>query len=289
MIESDVKEYPVVRGKVRDTYDIDDGTMVIVTTDRLSAFDYVLPTPIPSRGKVLNRLTRFWAETLKTCNNHYLAWKLVDMPKEFQTNDKKYSGRIMRVKKLNMINFECVARGFLAGSGYEEYSDFGSLAKVILPQGLVKATPLYPPIFTPATKATSGHDENISFAEMKEKCSDATKLKQLTLDIFTEAQEICFQAGLYVADTKFEFGKLGNEIILGDEILTPDSSRFFPVETYCAGKYPPSLDKQIVRKYLSDCGWDKKSPPPILPNEVVEEVQRAYFHALYLLTGESVY
>ncbi len=288
MIESDVKEYPVVRGKVRDTYDIGDGTMVIVTTDRLSAFDFVLPTPIPNRGKVLTRLTRFWAEKLKTCKNHYLAWKLVDMPKEFNTSDKKYSGRIMRVKKLDMIPYECVARGFIAGSGYEEYAAHGSLAKVTLPQGLPKAAPLVPPMFTPAIKNKEGHDENISFAEMTKKTDLANELKRLTLNIFAEAQEICFQAGLYVADTKFEFGMLDGEIVLGDEILTPDSSRFWPVETYCTGKYPPCLDKQIVRKYLSSCGWDMKSPPPILPVEIVEEVQRAYFHTLYLLTGEAV-
>ncbi|HEV3238753.1 MAG TPA: phosphoribosylaminoimidazolesuccinocarboxamide synthase, partial [Gemmataceae bacterium] len=270
LLQSDISEYPCRRGKVRDVYDLGD-RLVIIATDRISAFDWILPTAIPDKGKILTALTLFWLEYLRV-PNHLLTTDLQTMGPAFQARADVLEGRTMLVRKAEVVPIECVVRGYLAGSGWKEYQESGAICGIQLPAGLQKSQQLPEPIFTPATKAESGHDENISFERMAEVTGleTARKLKLRSLDVYRRANDLAKTRGLILADTKFEWGKLPDgTIILIDEVLTPDSSRYWPADTYKPASNPPSFDKQFVRDWLETTSWDKNSPPPELPAEVV--------------------
>ncbi len=278
------------RGKVRDVYDLGD-TLLVVATDRMSAFDVVLPTPIPDKGRVLTALSVFWFEYFgSTVPHHFLTAAMDDFPATAQPYAGQLAGRSMLVKKCDPLPVECVARGYLFGSGWKEYQQTGAVSGVALPPGLPLAAPLDPPIFTPATKATSGHDENISERQVAELLgADLTKhLKGLTLDIYRRAAEYARTRGLILADTKFEFGRQAGDVLLIDEVLTPDSSRYWSLDDYAPGASPPSFDKQFVRDYLEQVGWNKLPPAPPLPAEVVEGTRARYLEACRLLTGNEL-
>lgn len=271
------------RGKVRDIYE-DDGRLLIVATDRISAFDYILATGIPQKGRVLTQMTLFWLDFLRdTIANHLLSTDVSGLPPE-------YEGRSMWVKKAQMFDVECVARGYLSGSGWKDYVRTGSLCGIPLPKGLRESDRLPEPIFTPATKATSGHDENISFENVEQLAGaeTAARLRDLTLTIYNKAAEYARSKGIIIADTKFEFGVVDGEIILADEVLTPDSSRFWPAETYSPGGAQPSYDKQYVRDYLESIHWNKQPPAPPLPEEVAAKTGEKYRQAYSVLTGREL-
>jgi phosphoribosylaminoimidazole-succinocarboxamide synthase len=287
LLQSQVPGFPCRRGKVRDVYDLGD-RLVIVATDRISAFDWVMPNAIPGKGRVLTDLSTFWFRWLKIAN-HLISTNLNDFPHAFQSD--VLNGRTMLVRKTEVIPVECVARGYLAGSGWKEYRSNSTVCGISLPKGLVEASRLPEPIFTPATKAEQGlHDENISFDSMA-KCvglETAAELRHRTLDVYRKASAYAESRGIILADTKFEWGRLpSGELILIDEVLTPDSSRFWPKDTYRPGASPPSFDKQFVRDWLETTGWDKKSPPPELPAEVVERTGAKYREALTRIVGNS--
>jgi phosphoribosylaminoimidazole-succinocarboxamide synthase len=274
---------------VRDIYDLGD-RLVIVATDRISAFDWVLPTGIPDKGRVLTGLTLFWLEFLGV-PNHFLSSDLVAMGAGFAAQGDALRGRSMLVRKTEVVPIECVVRGYLAGSGWKEYRQTGKVCGVALPPGLQESQQLGEPIFTPATKEESGHDINISAEQMARITGPAVaeKLKRRSIDIYRRAADFARTKGIHIADTKFEWGKLpGGELILIDEILTPDSSRFWPVDQYRAGGSPPSFDKQFVRDWLVATGWDKNSPPPELPAEVVARTRAKYLDAYEKLTGKAL-
>jgi phosphoribosylaminoimidazole-succinocarboxamide synthase len=282
LLRSDVPGYPCRRGKVRDVYDLGD-TLAIVATDRISAFDWVMPTGIPGKGRVLTAMTRFWLDRLGI-PNHLLSDDVADLPAAF----RGLAGRTMLVRKTEVVPIECVARGYLAGSGWKEYRQGRTVCGVPLPEGLAEGGRLPEPIFTPATKAESGHDENIPFAAMAAAVGAdlAADLRDRTLDIYRRAAGYAEGRGIILADTKLEWGRLpSGEVILIDEVLTPDSSRFWPAEQYRPGGSPPSFDKQFLRDWLETTGWDKASPPPELPPEVVERTAAKYQEALERLTG----
>ena len=274
------------RGKVRDIYE-DPGRpdrLLIVATDRISAFDYILATGIPDKGRVLTQMTLFWLDFLKdTIPNHLLSTDMTGLPAELE-------GRSMWVKRADMFEVECVARGYLSGSGWKEYQQTGAVCGIALPKGLRESDALPEPIFTPATKAQTGHDENISF----EKTADiigvemATRLRDLTLSIYMMAADYARPRGIILADTKFEFGLVDGKIILADEVLTPDSSRFWPVDTYKAGGPQPSYDKQYVRDYLESIHWNKQPPAPALPGDVARRTSDKYKDAYRALTGRAL-
>jgi phosphoribosylaminoimidazole-succinocarboxamide synthase len=282
---SQVPGYPCRRGKVRDVYDLGE-TLVIIATDRISAFDWVLPTGIPNKGRVLTALSLFWFDWLKV-PNHLLSTNLQDMPPAFRQD--ALVGRTMRVRKTQVVPVECVARGYLAGSGWKEYQRGGTVCGLPLPPGLREADRLPQPIFTPATKEEGGkHDENISFERMAELvgAETAALLRDRTLDVYRRAAAYSETRGILLADTKLEWGRLpSGELILIDEVLTPDSSRFWPMDRYQPGQSPPSFDKQFVRDWLETTGWDKQSPPPELPAAVVEQTAAKYREALDRLAG----
>jgi phosphoribosylaminoimidazole-succinocarboxamide synthase len=281
-----VPGFPCRHGKVRDIYDLGD-RLVIVATDRISAFDWVLPTGIADKGRVLTRLTLFWLEFLKV-NNHLLGTNLRDMGKAFADQSDVLQGRTMLVKKTQVVPVECVVRGYLAGSGWKEYRKAQTVCGIALPAGLQESQKLPEPIFTPATKEESGHDINISFEKMVEITGRdvAQTLRQRSIDIYRKAAEFAWERGIIIADTKFEWGKLpSGELILIDEALTPDSSRFWPRDSYKVGANPPSYDKQFVRDWLETTDWDKNSQPPALPDEVVARTRQKYLEALERLTG----
>lgn len=283
MLQSTVVGFPKRQGKVRDVYDLGDA-LAIVATDRISAFDWVMPTGIPGKGKLLTAMTKFWFDFLKV-PNHYLGDDLATLPEAFHRDE--LAGRTMLVKKTAVIPIECVARGYLAGSGWKEYRQHGTVCGIPLPQGLKEADKLPEPIFTPATKAEEGHDENIDFERMARIVGRETaeELKRRTLDIYRRAAEYAESRGIILGDTKFEFGRLpSGEIILIDEALTPDSSRYWPKESYRPGGSPPSFDKQYLRDWLETTGWDKASPPPALPDDVVAKTAEKYREALDRLT-----
>jgi phosphoribosylaminoimidazole-succinocarboxamide synthase len=285
--QSNVPGVPVKRGKVRDVYDLGD-RLVIVASDRISAFDWVLPTAIPDKGKVLTGLTRFWLDYLRT-PNHFLSMDPKDMGPEFAKQADVLAGRSMLVKKTQVVPFECVVRGYLAGSGWKEYRKSGTVCGQKLPAGLVECSLLPEPIFTPATKAESGHDENVSFEFMANGVGRdlAETLRQKSLDIYSRGRDYAKTKDILLADTKFEFGQLPDgSVILIDEVLTPDSSRFWPADQYRAGSNPPSFDKQFVRDWLEASGWDKNSAPPELPSDVVEKTGAKYREAFEKLTGQ---
>ncbi|MFL5243796.1 MAG: phosphoribosylaminoimidazolesuccinocarboxamide synthase [Gemmataceae bacterium] len=289
LLQSNISGVPCRHGKVRDVYDLGD-QLVIVATDRISAFDWVLPTGIPDKGRVLTALTLFWLEYLRV-PNHYLSSNLNDMGLAFASQAEALSGRTMLVRKARVVPIECVVRGYLAGSGWKEYQRDSKVCGIPLPPGLTNSEQLPEPIFTPATKEESGHDENISFERMAQITGPemAHKLSRRSLDIYRRASEYARTRGLILADTKFEWGTLPDgEVILIDEVLTPDSSRYWPADSYKPGTNPPSFDKQFVRDWLETTSWDKNSPPPELPQEVVERTQGKYLEAFERLTGKKL-
>jgi phosphoribosylaminoimidazole-succinocarboxamide synthase len=279
-------------GKVRDVYDVDPGHLLFVATDRISAFDYVLATGIPSKGRVLTQMSMFWFEFLKdVVPNHVATANVSEYPAILQKYADQLQGRSMLVKRAEMYPVECVARGYLSGSGWKEYQATGSVCGIKLPAGLRDSDQLPEPIFTPATKAETGHDENISFermvgilgAELSE------QLRTLTLTIYKKASDYAREKGIIIADTKFEFGRTAAGITLADEVLTPDSSRFWPVDTYTPGKTQNSYDKQFVRDYLESIKWNKQPPAPALPTEVAAKTSEKYVEAYRRLTGRELH
>ena len=289
LLQSHVPGVPCRRGKVRDVYDLGD-KLVIVATDRISAFDWVLPTGIPDKGRVLTQLTLFWLEYLKV-PNHLLATDVKQMGPAFAERAEVLTGRSMLVRKAKVVPVECVVRGYLAGSGWKEYRRDSKVCGVSLPSGLEESQQLPEPIFTPATKEETGHDINISFEQMVEITGKATaeELRRRSLEVYVKAAEYAQHRGIIIADTKFEWGQLPNgELILIDEVLTPDSSRFWPRDQYRPGTSPPSFDKQFVRDWLETTGWDKNSPPPAAPADVVAKTREKYLEAYERLTGEKL-
>jgi phosphoribosylaminoimidazole-succinocarboxamide synthase len=288
LLQSDLP-LPVRRGKVRDVYDLGE-TLLIVATDRISAFDCIMPNGIPQKGKILTALSLFWFERLAGLGaNHLLAHEVEKYPREVHLFADELEGRSMLVKKTRVVPIECVARGYLAGSGWAEYQKTHSVCGVGLPPGLRQCDKLPEPIFTPATKEASGHDINISFETMVEKVGQATAdaLKERTLALYAAAAEHAKQCGILIADTKFEFGHAADgELLLIDEILTPDSSRFWPADGYEPGHDQPSFDKQFVRNYLQTLKWNKTPPAPALPPQVVAGTRQRYLEAYERLTGE---
>lgn len=280
----------VGRGKVRDIYEVD-GMLLLVTTDRLSAFDVVLPTGIPRKGEVLTQISLFWFNFLSSVvPNHLISADVDEFPSSLKPYKDQLRGRSMLCKKLEMFPIECVARGYVEGSGWKDYQANGSICGVSLPEGLKRCGKLPQAIFTPATKAESGHDENITFEQAVEIIGkqDAEKLRDLTLDIYDRASAKALGCGLVIADTKLEFGRVNGEIILGDEALTPDSSRYWPLETYQPGRSQESFDKQYIREYLETLDWDKTAPGPALPPDVVANTTAKYLEAYEVITGESL-
>lgn len=278
------------RGKVRDIYDAGEH-LLFVATDRISAFDVVLPNGIPHKGEVLTKLSMYWFDFLNdVVPTHFVTANVDEYPENLRVHKDQLDGRSMLVKKLEMIPIECVARGYISGSGWKDYQETGEVCGVKLPDGLRMNGLLAEPIFTPATKADSGHDENISFERAAEIIGQdfCAKLRDLTLDIFSRAGQHALACGLVLADTKLEFGQLNGEIVLGDEVLTPDSSRYWPLEFYQAGKPMPSYDKQFVRDYLETLDWDKTAPGPELPASIVEKTSEKYLEAYYTLTDEDL-
>jgi phosphoribosylaminoimidazole-succinocarboxamide synthase len=283
--QSNVPGYPCRRGKVRDVYDLGD-RLVLVATDRISAFDWVLPTPIPGKGRVLTALSLFWFDFLHV-PNHLLSTDLAAMGPAFAARRDELGGRSTLVKKTTVVPVECVVRGYLAGSGWKEYQKTGTVCGIALPSGLRQAERLPQPVFTPATKEESGHDQNISFEHMAKitGADVAAELRDRSLDVYRRGAEHARSRGIILADTKFEWGRLpSGEIILIDEVLTPDSSRFWPADGYRVGVNPPSFDKQFVRDWLETTAWDKNSPPPELPPDVVGWTGAKYREAYERLT-----
>ena len=278
------------RGKVRDVYDAGDA-LVLVASDRVSAFDVVLPTPIPDKGKVLTQISKFWfSQTTDIVNNHLISMETKDLPAAFQPYAAQLEGRFMLVRKCAIVPYECIVRGYLVGSGWSEYTKSGTVCGMPLPAGLQQAQKLPQPIFTPSTKAEAGHDINVSFDVM---CKDlgidlAESLKALSLKLYVRARDIAEKKGVIIADTKFEFGLLGGKIMLADEVLTPDSSRFWPAATYRVGSNPESFDKQFIRDYLESLDWDKTPPGPALPPEVIAKTQEKYRAIVKILTGKDL-
>jgi phosphoribosylaminoimidazole-succinocarboxamide synthase len=275
------------RGKVRDVYRLAD-RLLIVATDRISAFDCILPTGIPEKGRVLTQISVFWFDFLQNVTpTHFISANMEDFPQELLRFREQIEGRSMLVKRADMIPIECVARGYLAGSGWKEYRETGKICGISLPAGLRESEALPAPIFTPATKAQTGHDENISFGAVAGMIGEplANRLRYATLEIYKRAAEYAKTRGILIADTKFEFGFVDGELILGDEVLTPDSSRFWPVATYEPGKPQDSYDKQYVRDYLESIHWPKRPPAPELPPYVAEKTSEKYKEAYRLLTG----
>jgi phosphoribosylaminoimidazole-succinocarboxamide synthase len=276
------------RGKVRDIYDLGD-KLLLVASDRISAFDVILPTLIPDKGKILTKLSEFWFSVMKDIIPHHLITTNVDeFPSACQTHKTALEGRSMLVKKSTPAPVECIVRGYLVGSGWKDYQQTGSVCGIRLPAGLVEASRLDQPIFTPSTKAPVGaHDVNISFDDMIGKVGRkrAEKMRDATIAIYLRAREFAEKKGIIIADTKFEFGMEGDDVILIDEVLTPDSSRFWPADVYKPGKTPDSFDKQFVRDYLISLQWDMKPPAPALPPDIVKKTQDKYREALRRLTS----
>ncbi len=276
-------------GKVREVFDLGD-TLLFVVTDRLSAFDVILSDPIPQKGAVLNQLSAFWFRRFDKIDNHFVTADFEKFPKELQAFRDQLAGRSMIVKKTKPLAVECVVRGYLAGSGWKEYQATQSVCGIRLPPGLKLASQLPEPIFTPSTKANEGHDENIDMKQCAQILGDemANRVKDLSLEIYSRGRDHAAQRGIIVADTKFEFGTVDGKLLLIDECLTPDSSRFWPRDQYVVGKSPPSFDKQFVRDYLETLDWDKTPPAPKLPEEVIEKTSAKYVEAFEKLTGEKL-
>jgi phosphoribosylaminoimidazole-succinocarboxamide synthase len=299
VLSTDIREFPLMtKGKVRDVYDLGD-SLLFVATDRISAYDWVLPNGIPGKGKILNSMSLFWFEyTRELFPNHLLTGEFASFPEDLRRYEF-LDGRSMIVRKAERIDIECVARGYLIGSGYRDYKkaleDSGSNGIVDLygnelPSDLVLASKLPRPIFTPATKEEDGHDMNISIAETAKKVGEELtgKLKEATISIYSKAFEYALPRGIIIADTKFEFGSIDGELTLIDEILSPDSSRFWPVDSYKPGLNPSSFDKQFIRDWLDGTGWDKNSTPPAMPDEIVEKTLEKYRQAHKIIVGRDI-
>lgn len=291
LFESSLPGLPVRRGKVRDVYDLGD-CLLIVATDRISAFDWVLPTPIPDKGRILTQLSLFWFRFLGV-PHHLLSTDLAGIPFPPGTDRQLFEGRCMLVRRCRVVPVECVVRGYLEGSGWREYQATGQVCGIPLPAGLRQCDRLPEPVFTPATKEASGHDQNISFAEMARRVGTETAdwLRERSLSVYRQAADYARERGILIADTKFEWGWLGSahdprELLLVDEVLTPDSSRFWPADRYEPGHPQPSFDKQFLRDWLEMTGWDKNSPPPPLPDDIVARTRRKYIEAYERLTGQ---
>lgn len=285
-LQSSLDALPVRRGKVRDMYDLGD-RVLMVATDRLSAFDWVFPNGVLDRGRVLTQISRFWFETLGE-RHHMLSTDLGDLELPADAPRKELEGRSMVCRKAEPVLIECVVRGYLVGSGWKDYQQSGAVCGIRLPSGLRLCERLPEPIFTPATKAATGHDENISFDQAAELVGRQTaeELRRRSLALYARGAAHAEQCGILLADTKFEWGWFDGELILIDEALTPDSSRFWPADEYAPGRNQPSFDKQFVRDYLETTPWDKNSPPPPLPDEILEKTRDKYIEAFERLTGE---
>jgi phosphoribosylaminoimidazole-succinocarboxamide synthase len=292
VLETDLDLPVFSRGKVRDTYELDGDRLLMVATDRLSAFDHVLPTGIPDRGKVLTQISVFWfSQTHEFQENHLVSGMIPDLPESLLSKRDELAGRFMIVRKAKRLDVECVVRGYLAGSAWSEYRQSGTLAGEKLPAGLQQSQKLEEPIFSPATKADTGHDENITFEQMKEivGADVAEELRTRSFALYKYGEELAAKRGLILADTKFEFGEIDGRIVLIDEVLTPDSSRYWDAATYRVGSSPDSFDKQFVRDWLERSGWDKDSPPPELPPDIVEQTRERYLTAYERVTGKPLF
>jgi phosphoribosylaminoimidazole-succinocarboxamide synthase len=291
ILQTDLKGIPLhARGKVRDVYTLGD-QLVFVATDRISAFDYILASGIPDKGRVLTQLSIFWFDFLRDVTpTHFITADLAQYPAELRAFPDQLAGRSMLVKRANMVEIECVARGYISGSGWKEYQQQSTVCGIKLPTGLRESDKLPEPIFTPATKAQTGHDENVSFEHVVSLIGQdlASRLRDLTLEIYTRAARYAETKGIIIADTKFEFGFVGDQLVLGDEVLTPDSSRFWPADTYKPGGAQYSFDKQYVRDYLESIRWNKQPPAPGLPDEVAAKTGEKYRQAYRILTGREL-
>lgn len=288
ILQTNLPRWPLKRGKVRDVYDLGD-RLLIVSTDRISAFDWVLPTGIPDKGRVLTQVSNFWFDRLAV-PHHLLETDVERMDLPSDIDRQELAGRAVLVRKTEVVPIECVVRGYLSGSGWQEYQQRGRICGIQLPTGLKQSDRLPAPMFTPATKEELGaHDENISFEEMKSLVGAdlAEQLRQRSDEIYRRGAAHALEAGIILADTKFEFGQVDGEVILIDEVMTPDSSRFWPADQYEPGRGQPSFDKQYVRDWLSKSGWDKNSPPPSLPDDVVAATRAKYIEACERITGAA--
>ncbi|GAB6162704.1 phosphoribosylaminoimidazolesuccinocarboxamide synthase [Desulfothermus naphthae] len=291
--KTEISEYPLIsRGKVRDIYEVDRDKLLIVTTDRMSAFDVVLPDPIPFKGIILNLLTIFWMEKFKhLVPNHLIEIDVKNFPASLKKYKDELEKRSVIVKKTRPLEIECIVRGYITGSGWKDYLKTGSVCGHKLPAGLVESEKLPTPIFTPSTKAEVGeHDVNITVTEAAEKIGEEIfqQVQDISIEIYKRASEYAFSKGIIIADTKFEFGFINGELVLIDEVLTPDSSRFWPKDEYEKGRPQKSFDKQYLRDWLSQ-NWDKKSPPPNLPEEIIENTKNKYLEAYFRLIGEKLF
>jgi phosphoribosylaminoimidazole-succinocarboxamide synthase len=287
VLETNITGMTPRRGKVRDMYDLGD-SLLMISTDRISAFDWVLPSGIPDKGRVLTTISEFWFEKLGIAN-HLLTMDLTNIGLPEDTDIESLTGRSMVVKKCDVVPIECVVRGYLVGSGWKEYQASGTVCGIELPPGLQQASQLETPIFTPATKEESGHDINISFETMVDIVGEdtATELRDRSMSIYQQGAEYARERGVIIADTKFEWGWFEGELILIDEVLTPDSSRFWPAETYRVGESPRSFDKQFVRDWLETTDWDKNSPAPSLPDDIVMNTRAKYIEAYEVISGRE--
>lgn len=289
--ETDFEELKLLkRGKVRDVYDLGEH-LLMVATDRISAFDVVMPNPVPDKGIILTQISLFWFDIMQPLiQNHVVAKDVKQYPEICQSYADALQGRSMLVKKAQPLSIECIVRGYISGSGWKEYTDSGSICGIALPEGLKESQQLPEPIFTPSTKAEQGeHDINIDFNEAANLIGEAKaqKIRDLSVAIYKKGADLADQKGIIIADTKFEFGSVGDDIILIDEILTPDSSRFWPKESYSPGGPQKSYDKQYLRDYLNTLDWDKKAPGPALPDDVIANTRQKYLDALIQLSGSS--
>ncbi len=292
LLQTDFPELELhASGKVRDVYQLDNDHLLFIATDRISAFDYVLATGIPHKGRVLSQLSLFWFDFLRdVVPNHVVTADVSKYPASLRKYDEQLRGRSMLVMRAEMSPVECVVRGYVSGSAWKEYKTSGAVCGIHLPSGLRESDQLPEPIFTPATKAASGHDENISFEQMAKLVGPelSRQLRDLSLQIYSKAADYARQRGIIIADTKFEFGRTPQGITLADEVLTPDSSRFWPADKYLRGRSQESFDKQYVRNYLEEIGWNKQPPAPALPTEVARKTSEKYLEAYHRLTGREL-
>ncbi len=292
LLQTDFPELELhASGKVRDVYQLDNDHLLFIATDRISAFDYVLATGIPHKGRVLSQLSLFWFDFLRdVVPNHVVTADVSKYPASLRKYDEQLRGRSMLVMRAEMSPVECVVRGYVSGSAWKEYKTSGAVCGIHLPSGLRESDQLPEPIFTPATKAASGHDENISFEQMAKLVGPelSRQLRDLSLQIYSKAADYARQRGIIIADTKFEFGRTPQGITLADEVLTPDSSRFWPADKYQPGRSQESFDKQYVRNYLEEIGWNKQPPAPALPAEVARKTSEKYLEAYHRLTGAEL-
>ncbi|WP_321477794.1 phosphoribosylaminoimidazolesuccinocarboxamide synthase [uncultured Paludibaculum sp.] len=292
LLQTNIPGLPLIaRGKVRDVYAVGTDKLLMIATDRISAFDCVLGSPIPDKGRVLTQLSLFWFDFLKdVVPNHLISADVNEYPADLHQHRDQLEGRSMLVKRAEMVQIECVARGYISGSGWKEYKAGGTVCGIQLPAGLKESDRLPTPIFTPAFKAQSGHDENISFEKAAQIAGQdvVARLRDLTLGIYSKAAGYALTRGIILADTKFEFGFIGDTLTLGDEVLTPDSSRFWPAAQYNPGGAQPSFDKQFVRDYLETLTWNKQPPAPSLPADVIEKTSDKYREAYEKITGRKL-